>query len=376
MAIKIRLTIDIRDDFHIGTGAGRGRATDAVVLVDQQGVPFLPGSAIKGLCKWQAGRLIDAYPALGPKPEPSATGPVFEIFGGGTDRKHAEDRVWFDHAYPVGTRHKLRTVRTGRSARDRVSGRASDGHLFFYEDALPAAFETTLTCEDDLSPTALLLLILSLRRIEALGGQRHRGKGRCRTTVQVLDPGSVPQLAGLVLPSDDPGQVAAFSEFAQSLLNGNSVRPESLEPEPGVGGSAPDSLPQSANGAGAAPAASSGSRQACWIVFGYAASPLTLGHDQALDNTIPSEDFIAGASVRGALAWQASVKGSRPVPSCSRKPSSANASTSDPCTRRRRVGTSEPFPCRCLPASIPASVIRERTASRATSFTGSSTASI
>lgn len=303
MAIKIRLTISIADDFHIGTGTGRGRATDAVVLVDERHVPFVPGSALKGLCKWQACRLLDAYPALGPKPEPPATGPVFEIFGGGTDLKHAENRVWFDHAYPEPM-EKLRTARVGRSSRDRVSGRARDRHLFFYEDASPAKFSTTLTCDDNLSPAALLLLILSLRRIEALGGQRRRGKGRCSCRVQVLDPGTITELAGLDLPSSDGSQADRFRRFAKLILGGSSAPLQDAADEEGhasLADTKPSPAPETTR-----------SEQACWMVFGFAESPLTLGHDQAVDNTIPSEDFISGASVRGALAWQAIRSGLSP----------------------------------------------------------------
>ena len=308
MAITIQLTIDVLDDFHIGTGAGRGRATDAVVLVDQRGVPFLPGSAIKGLCKWQAVRLIEAYPALGPKPDSASIGPVFEVFGGGTDRKHAENRVWFDHAYPADPadpRNTLRSIRTGRSARDRISGRARDKHLFFYEDAPPAKFQTTLTCDDDLSPTALLLLILALRRIEAVGGQRHRGKGRCKTVVRVTDSGSVPELAGLVLPADDGCPPATFLQFARSILD--------APPPPPAEDSGPiiTGLPQSGESSGPV-STPAGSPPVCWVVFGHAESPLTLAHDQALDNTIDTQDFIAGASLRGALAWQAIRNGLSP----------------------------------------------------------------
>jgi hypothetical protein len=303
LAIKIELTISVADDFHIGTGAGRGRATDAVVLVDERHVPYVPGSAIKGLCKWQACRLIDAYPALGPKPEPPATGPAFEIFGGGTDLKHAENRVWFDHAYP-GSTQTLSTVRTGRSARDRVSGRARDQHLFFYEDASAAQFSTVLTCEDDLSPAALLLLVLALRRIEALGGQRRRGKGRCRCTVRVIDPGAVAELAGLVLPSSDAAQSDRFCSFAQAILGRPPTLPTDDSPTDSESSGAVTETSTAAN-----PSVAS---QVCWLVFGYAESPLTLGHDQALDNTIPSEDFVSGASLRGALAWQAVRSGISP----------------------------------------------------------------
>ncbi len=308
LAVEIELTIDVSGHFHIGTGSGRGRATDAVVVTDENGAPFIPGSTIKGLCKWQACRIIDAYPGFGPNPEKAVKsespliGPAFEIFGGGSDRQYAEDRVWFDHAtassvIPMG--------RSGRSTRDRLTGRTRDKQLFFYENAGPSRFKTTLRCEDDLSPAALLLWMLSLRRIDAIGGQRRRGKGQCQCSVKIVDPGSAAELAALKnveLPGSGANreQQNAFRRFALPLLEAAQTNkplplnvPTKKDPTSDKG-----SIQRSQN--------------VCWLVFATAKTSITLGHEQAADNTIGSEDFISGTALRGALAWRSIRAGLSP----------------------------------------------------------------
>jgi CRISPR-associated protein Csx10 len=331
LAVKIKLKIKVTSDFHLGTGTGRGRATDAVVLTDDDGVPYISGSTIKGLCRWQACRLIDCFPGLGPKPivpesdeDETASGqarrrpdpeelrgPAFEIFGGGSERRYAEQRVWFDHASVLPNKHVRHLTRSGRSARDRRSGRARDKHLFFYEDAGPAVFTTDLTCDDDLSREALLLLVLSLRRIEALGGQRRRGKGQCECTVKIVDPGRGDELAdlkGLTLPGQNDDEARRFQDFATPILEGarnHWCRSETTSKLKHEETPSDDTAARDDFGEGDAVSAGSAAQPAVWLLFAVARSPLTLGHEQAIDNTVASEDFISGASLRGALAWQA-----------------------------------------------------------------------
>lgn len=297
MAVRIKLTIQVQSDFHVGTGTGRGRATDAVFLSDEQGLPYIPGSTIKGLARVEAKELITLYhPHLGPVPDEKSfeSSTFYEVFGGGNADGFAEDRVFFEDArllttFPLADVARLRT---GRSARDRISGVAKQDHLFFYEDAPAATFEARLTSDTNLSPVALLLLLLSIRRIEALGGQRRRGKGRVECTVEVEDSGAVefqadepPTVAGpLTLPHDSWREV--FVRFAKPILKGTVARGDRF---------AAPSL--------AIRPCTSRTKNVCWLVYAVAESPLALAHDRAVDNVIESADFISGTTVRGAVAW-------------------------------------------------------------------------
>ena len=129
MTTEIKITIDLLSDFHIGTGSGRGRSTDATILRDSNGVPYLPGSTIKGLVSYQARRLREIYPCFNPDDENRV---YHEVFGGGTANRWPENRVCFNDAYPVRSAVPLMWQRTGRSAQDRDTGRARrQGTLLF-----------------------------------------------------------------------------------------------------------------------------------------------------------------------------------------------------------------------------------------------------
>ena len=43
--------VELLDLWHAGTGRGQGRALDAVVMTDHQGLPYLPGRQLKGLLR-------------------------------------------------------------------------------------------------------------------------------------------------------------------------------------------------------------------------------------------------------------------------------------------------------------------------------------
>lgn len=45
------IKVELLDLWHAGTGRGQGRALDAVVMTDSQGLPYLPGRQLKGLLR-------------------------------------------------------------------------------------------------------------------------------------------------------------------------------------------------------------------------------------------------------------------------------------------------------------------------------------
>lgn len=288
MAMRIEVNIEVESDFHIGTGSGAGRTIDAVVLKDEQGTPYIPASSLKGLTRWHAEQLVQLHPQLDRVPAPDRAG-AFEqvseqLFGmPGMDA----GLVFFTNA-----RYQERTIPEpqvhGRSSRDRTSGRAMEDHLFHVEDAPAGHFEAVVYSQEAISWHATLLLLMALRRIEALGGQRRRGKGQARITCRVV--AGEPLVQGLVLPSQDQGR---FEALLKCVLSGG--------PEPsGQRSLATPSVEAAHPRSAATPqAVTSG----VVLVFARAQEPLTLTGDPETGNIISSLDFIPGSSVRGALAW-------------------------------------------------------------------------
>ena len=222
-----------------------------------------------------------------------------------------------------------------------------DKALFFFEDAAGYPFETELNIPFALSKQALLLLILALRRVESLGGQRRRGKGRAAVKVSVTRCDEVPALSGLQLPSgkDNDG----FLNFALPILESRSQAKNS----PAAGEPVVRDKAESP--------ASARTDPTCWMVFARTESAMTLGFQQAIDNIIESSDAIPGTNVRGPL----------PGPCCSRdtpnrrpsfaKRSSPKNSVLDLSTLPALAG---PAKCQCRlrprPASIHANAIPVR----------------
>ncbi len=186
-----------------------------MVLRDEEGLPYLPASSLKGLARWHAEEIAGALQAAG---RGGAAGTVLwsnylvELFGkeGGT-----RGRVDFGDALAVERRGFASLVH-GSSTRDRRSGRSQDERLYFTEDAAATKLSAELSTRGErrLPPQAVLLLLLALRRIEAVGGRRRRGKGHTRVSVEVVE--GPEEFAGLTLPAaDGDGRFAAlFQEFA------------------------------------------------------------------------------------------------------------------------------------------------------------------
>jgi len=49
--MELKYKIEILSEWHIGSGLGAGAETDAEILKDEQGLPYIPGKTIKGLLK-------------------------------------------------------------------------------------------------------------------------------------------------------------------------------------------------------------------------------------------------------------------------------------------------------------------------------------
>jgi CRISPR-associated protein Csx10 len=288
MATHIEVSIDVMTDFHVGSGSGLGRTVDAVVVKDEHGLPYIPASSLKGLTRWHAEQLVKLYPSLdwigssgGANSPATLTGHLFGIAG--TDN----GRVFFANAQYLEPGDHTPQVH-GRSSRDRTSGRALEDHLFHVEDAPAGCFQTVVYSDDELDWRAVLLLLMALRRIEALGGQRRRGKGRARVSCRVIE--GHPLVHGLVLPSKDQGRFEhllksvlgdsreAAAEHSQGLKRSESLRPlDSVNPTRATG--------------------------TVLLVFARARGPLTLTDAPEVGNVIGSLDFIPGSSLRGTLAW-------------------------------------------------------------------------
>lgn len=223
--MHVDLTVVFERSWRIGSGQAAGRHVDDLVRCDGNGLPFVPGSTLRGLVSDAArrlagtlgievcdgtltrgegrllGRLCGVSPGDGMCPLCILTGsnhrpaavsfePARLVLGRDDERigGQAERRRVAEVALGVPgllTRHRTRT------AIDHASGRADDEHLFALEEAvsgLELAARLRIDSSDPhLAPRDLALLVAALRFLREVGGGRRRGLGRCRVHIDAAD---------------------------------------------------------------------------------------------------------------------------------------------------------------------------------------------
>lgn len=209
------LRLEMLSDWHVGLGAGRAGGVDRLVRRDPDGLPFVPAKTLVGMwrdaCETVAAGLdADWYASGGP------TGPTWGtwltwVFGSEPNRAdagvyvgHAPRPAHLDDVTPlrleaplrlaIGTRPRLAQATTFVKPGVRVdhaSGVALDKHLRFEEVARVGAelvgTARLSSVEADVPAPAALLLVAGARLLERLGGNRRRGSGRCRLTIDGVD---------------------------------------------------------------------------------------------------------------------------------------------------------------------------------------------
>lgn len=223
MIRTLRYTLHIKGDLHSGTGMGLPGLIDELVLRDADGLAYLPGSHIKGLVRdscyrlWQAqgednliceGQKEWMQHTTGPEPEASLFCSmqgrdlclICALFGAASTK----GGFWFSPAkYPdakdlaaldLGTSDGALRAQT---ALDPLTKRAKPNQLFQIEVVQPLdQFEGEFhflgwagkpRLDDDNLVAWLTASLLFTRR---LGGNRRRGWGRSRFSLDTHDPES------------------------------------------------------------------------------------------------------------------------------------------------------------------------------------------
>ncbi len=212
--LNIHYRITWSGNWHVGSGF-RTAATDRLIqrLGGRDGVPYVPGSQIKGVLRHACERFSAALELE--SIDPHATGTeqprrlvahfrplgssgliVDRLFGS----RFQGDCLFVDNAMPVDVaegRGSLAAteVRT-RTAMDRVTRTVKERHLFSTEMAdgqlqlagrirarHPAG---VLTVEEDGFPYEYALLVAGLLSIDQLGGDKSCGLGQCAIDVREL----------------------------------------------------------------------------------------------------------------------------------------------------------------------------------------------
>ncbi|GIW92214.1 MAG: hypothetical protein KatS3mg110_0255 [Pirellulaceae bacterium] len=208
--------------WHAGSGFGTA-ATDRLVqrLGGLTGIPFIPGSHVKGVLRHTCERLaatlgLDCIAPHATTPEqqqklvehfrPLAASQlvVDRLFGS----RFQGECLFVSHALPLGLRNAnpdpeprtirfspARTTTRSRTSIDRATRTVREGHLFSTEitdvqhclegEIRARHAPELLTQYEESVPYEYGLLVLALLSIDRLGGDKSLGMGRCR--IQITD---------------------------------------------------------------------------------------------------------------------------------------------------------------------------------------------
>jgi CRISPR-associated protein Csx10 len=211
LGTSFRIRIEMKSDWHIGSGTGRPGDVDRLVRRDEDDLPYLPAKTLTGIWRDACERV-----ALGldnGTPDGWSRWIPF-LFGEqpGQQKEELHSKPPEDYVEPRSAALSVRSARLPEELRkalkskpavreavtfikpgvsiDERSGRARPKFLRFEEMArIGATLEAK--CEIDWSGceqaeqtrAATALLVAGARLVERIGGKRRRGSGRCKLTV-------------------------------------------------------------------------------------------------------------------------------------------------------------------------------------------------
>ena len=187
------LTIEILSFWHAGSSLGKGAEADATALVDDRGLPFLPGRTVKGLLR-EAVLTCEEFGRL-------PMGTTCRLFGKAPTPGEPSDSspgiLRFDSAQICGSaRCELLRKEPERkqendlrpSLFEKISSTAIDDHgqaadhtLRTIEVTVPVTLHSRVHGPAETDWVDAIRFASSL--VRSLGCQRHRGLGRCRVTL-------------------------------------------------------------------------------------------------------------------------------------------------------------------------------------------------
>jgi CRISPR-associated protein Csx10 len=307
MSLQLTFKLEMRSDYHVGAGHGRGTEIDSALLRDADGVPVLRGTVLNGLLRDGLWRLLQLGPLekrrkcptsgkgadempneyCGQYTQPghdSRLCPICRLFG--TPRHRKRWRISSarpkDQQKLVGTVYQPEDLLGQQVMRVRVNPRtrrAAAHQLFSEEQGGQQSFTFTATCptasEDALDDAALL--VAAARFVRELGRARRRGQGECLI--------SLDDVSGADL-GDDP-QATLLTRFEQRWLHGEPTPLSETEGDP------LEQVPTLQDAT---------SHPLCWWVLARLEEPLIVAERAAAGNRFQSRHAIPGTVMLGALA--------------------------------------------------------------------------
>lgn len=173
----INYDLTFYSNWHCGSGLSSGADTDALVVKNTYGLPFVPGKTIKGLVREAAELLMDLKQI-----DKSGLDKTFGTEGGSVSTN--EGTAFFSNAeLPESEAGQIRNHNLQEYLFTNIASTAIDGNGITVKGSLRKA-EVTVPCTlegviCDVPDEMAEIICDALRMIKRLGQNRTRGLGRC-----------------------------------------------------------------------------------------------------------------------------------------------------------------------------------------------------
>lgn len=189
--MDLQYSIQFFSDWHCGSGLAAGAYVDALVIKDQDGLPFIPGKTVKGLVREAAQDILRFK--YGSKEEKTAEAKMlyaafeefFGFFDGNSDRMVRGTAFFTNAELPENERQAIlaeklqaQMYRTVASTAISPDGVAIPQSLRRMEVVVPCTLKGEILGIPD-NEDFKKLITDSLHYIKRLGQNRNRGLGRC-----------------------------------------------------------------------------------------------------------------------------------------------------------------------------------------------------
>ncbi|MDA0129452.1 RAMP superfamily CRISPR-associated protein [Vibrio sp. MarTm2] len=199
---QLTLSFDIRSEWHISTGDEGGAYADALMLKDQNHLPYISGRSVRGLLKEafqiaQDNQWLVDQPHLvnllfGEEGEQTSSQGLLRITNATLS---GEEIAYFKEHKQSGAHKQLYRVHYA-TAIDNRTGVAKEGSLRGMEVAAPMTLTSTVSLNNhhpnvnEFDNSTLVELINSVTPlITNVGAKKHRGYGQAFVTVDIRQGG-------------------------------------------------------------------------------------------------------------------------------------------------------------------------------------------
>ncbi len=186
--MKLEYSVEMLSDWHVGSGLDSGPAADAVVLKDDDGLPYIPGKTMKGLIR---DALADILSVSGNLVNEKV---VIKIFGveATSKKNYSQPGTAFFSDVTIPSQEKQEVIKNSLSSflfrrisstKINKNGVAEPKSLRTMEVTIPLKLTGFILIDDNTAEEEIKVLQMAFKWVRSLGMNRNRGLGRCKISV-------------------------------------------------------------------------------------------------------------------------------------------------------------------------------------------------